>query len=119
MFLIMQIFPRDLYQQNRCFILSQILDLKKLQLNEKSNPSPLIRGEEKTNVLSLMHHTGNKLDEDLEQPVKHPQDLGFDFQQMSFPFSQLEYSLSSSTAGLPPHEESFWQCRSPVQSSQV
>ena len=39
--------------------------------------------------------------------------------RLPFTFSQMENLPSSSNVGLPVPGESFWQCKSPVQSSQV
>lgn len=118
-------------QQNTCFVLQQLLDLNKLQLTDKSDHSLLIHGQVKTDTCFSMHHPTKKFDVNLGQPLQHAEDLHADLQQrdnplqelkseaIPFPFAQLEQSPSSSTAGLPLHGESFWQCKSPVQSSQV
>lgn len=110
-------------QRNNCFILQQIIDLKRLQLNGGSNSSPLIHSEEQNNLSSSMRHHAKKFNENLDQPSQNSRDLGTDVQQRDnsllqelkcddpFPFP---FSPSSSSVG-----EQLWQCRSPVQNSQL
>lgn len=115
--------------KSTCFILHQILDLKRLQLTEGRSPSLLIRGKEQSDLSSSVHHTSGRFDDNLDQSLQHSeitrfrqrdsllQDLKVD--NLPFPLSQLEHMPPSSTAGLPLDTESFWHCRSPVESCQV
>lgn len=117
-------------QQHTSYILQQILDLKRLQLTDESNLSPLIRDQEQLDISSSIHDS-EKFDENIDQHLQQSQDLSTDLQQMDdslqelkadtlpFTFSQQEHLPSSSNIGLPLHGESFWQCKSPVQSSQL
>ncbi|PON87007.1 Zinc finger-domain containing protein [Trema orientale] len=50
-------------KRSNCFILQQIIDLKRVQLNEGSNPSPLINDQEPSNVASSMRHYAKKVNE--------------------------------------------------------
>jgi hypothetical protein len=117
-------------QQHTSYILQQILDLKRLRITDESNLSPLICDQEQLDISSSIH-APEKFDEHIDQHLQHSQDLSIDLQQMDdslqelkadtlpFTFSQQEHLPSSSNIGLPLHGESFWQCKSPVQSSQV
>lgn len=117
-------------QQHASYILQQILDLKKLQLTDGSDLLPLISGQEQMEINSSTQYPPVKFDGNLDQHLQHSQDLSTDQQRGSsvkdlnvdtlpFKFSQQEHILSSSNVGLPLQGESFWQCKSPVQSSQV
>ncbi|KAM2781328.1 hypothetical protein FF1_011119 [Malus domestica] len=117
--------------QEHNFILHQILDLKRLQLAEGNTPSLLIRGTEQIDLSSSVLQTSKRLNVHLDRLLQHSQNSGTKFRQrdslvqelkvdhLSFPFSQMELIQPSSTAGLPLHTESFWQCRSTVQSNQL
>ncbi|XP_070666836.1 putative zinc finger protein At1g68190 [Malus domestica] len=117
--------------QEHNFILHQILDLKRLQLAEGNTPSLLIRGTEQIDLSSSVLQTSKRLNVHLDRLLQHSQNSGTKFRQrdslvqelkvdhLSFPFSQMELMQPSSTAGLPLHTESFWQCRSTVQSNQL
>ena len=127
---------KDQKERNSCFILQQIIDLKRLQLNEgTTNPSPLIHGQEQDSISSSMRHYAKKFNANLDENLTISMDTGSEIQQSDnstsplqglkcddepfpFPFSQLENSPSS-TVGLPLHGEPLWQNRSPAQSSQV
>ncbi|KDP35011.1 hypothetical protein JCGZ_09299 [Jatropha curcas] len=113
-------------QQNNGFILLQILDLKKLQLTEIDNSSPLTCGLEETDVSSSIFESMEKFNDsvDLFQNSQDPgkgdcplQELNADALPSSF--SQPEHLPLSSTAANPLLGESFWQCKSPVQSNQL
>lgn len=130
-FNVLQILQKGEQQKNTSFVLQQLLDLNRLQLTSKSNHSPVIRGQEKTDTSFSLHHPTKKFDENLDQPLQHTEDRHADLQRrdsplqelksdpLPFPFSQMGHSPSSSTAGIPLQGESLWQCRSPVESSQV
>ena len=117
--------------RNSRFILQQIIDLKRLQLTEGSNHSPLIHGQEQSNIASSMRHYAKKVHENLDQTLQDSTEHGTDLRQKEntfrelkcdpfpCPFSQLDHSPSSSNVGIPLHGEPLWQCRSPLQSSQV
>lgn len=99
----------------------QILDLKRLQLTDGSNLLPMIRGQEQTDISSSIHYSP-EFDENLDQHSQLSQDSSLQelkVETLPFTFSQMENLPSSSNVGLPVPGESFWQCKSPVQSSQV
>ncbi|KAB2621130.1 zinc finger protein [Pyrus ussuriensis x Pyrus communis] len=108
-----------------------ILDLKSLQLAEGKRPSLLIHGTEQIDLSSSVLQTSKRLNVHLDQRLQHSQNSGTKFRQrdslvqelkvdhLSFPFSQMEHMQPSSTTGLLLHTESFWQCRSMVQSNQL
>ncbi|KAM2330067.1 hypothetical protein ACFX1X_020949 [Malus domestica] len=117
--------------QENNFILHQILELKRIQLSGGNCPSLLVPGREQSDLSSSVLRTSKRLDVHLDQRLQHSQNAGIKFRQrdspvqelkvdhLSFPFSQMEHMQPSSHAGLPLHTESFWQCRSPVQSNQL
>lgn len=108
-------------QQHSSHIMQQILDLKRLQLTDGSNLLPMIRGQEQTDISSSIHYSP-EFDENLDQHSQLSQDSSLQelkVETLPFTFSQMENLPSSSNVGLPVPGESFWQCKSPVQSSQV
>lgn len=108
-------------QQHSSHIMQQILDLKRLQLTDGSNLLPVIRGQEQTDISSSIHYSP-EFDENLDQHSQLSQDSSLQelkVETLPFTFSQMENLPSSSNVGLPVPGESFWQCKSPVQSSQV
>ncbi|XP_057995596.1 putative zinc finger protein At1g68190 [Hevea brasiliensis] len=113
-------------QQNNDFILQQILDLKRLQLTEMDNSSPVVRAREEMDVSSSIFETLDKLDDSVDH-FRHsqvPGNSGYPLQDLkvdSLPlsFSQPENLPLPSTAANPLLGESFWQCKSPIQSSQL
>lgn len=112
-------------------LLQQILDLKRLQLTDSSDHLPLVRGQEQMETSSSIHYPSVKFDENLDQHLQQSQDLSSDIQQrinsqqdlkenvLSFTFPQQEHLSSLSITSLPLNGESFWQWKSPVQTSQV
>uniref|UniRef100_A0A2N9ICE1 B box-type domain-containing protein n=1 Tax=Fagus sylvatica TaxID=28930 RepID=A0A2N9ICE1_FAGSY len=117
-------------QHHTSYIMQQILDLKRLQLTDGLNLSPLTRGQEQTEITSPIHFSP-EFDENIDQHSQVSQDLSTNLQQrdsslqgikvetLPFAFSQPVHLPSSSNIGLPVHGESFWQCKNPVQSSQL
>lgn len=108
-------------QQHSSHIMQQILDLKRLQLTDGSNLLPMIRGQEQTDISSSIHYSP-EFDENLDQHSQLSQDSSLQelkVETLPFTFSQMENLPSSSNVGLPVPGESFWQCKSPVQSSQL
>ncbi|KAA8532636.1 hypothetical protein F0562_032548 [Nyssa sinensis] len=115
-------------EEKTCFILQQILDLKKLQLTEGKNNTSLTHGQEQT---SSKHDTSWKLDKNLNQHLQHSLGLGTDLQLMGsphkelnvepfpLPFSQLEHLIFSPTVGNPLQGDPLWQSKVPVQSGQL
>lgn len=127
--MILQILNEQTQQQNTSFILQQILNLKRLNLMEGNNHCPSIHGKEQIESSSV-HNPTNKLDETPDQDLQHSQVVANNLQQCGsllqemkvdslLPFTQLEHMPSPSTAGMPFQGESFWQCKSPVQSNEV
>ncbi|KAI9169119.1 hypothetical protein LWI28_007237 [Acer negundo] len=101
-----QVYYEDQQQQNSSIILQQILDLKRLNLTDGKNRLPLIRGQEQTEeTLDSDLHNSQELSTGLQQSDNPLQELKVD--PLLLPFSQMEQG------------ESFWQCKSPVQSSQL
>lgn len=124
-----QILNEQTQQQNTSFILQQILNLKRLNLMEGNNHCPSIHGKEQIESSSV-HNPTKKLDETPDQDLQHSQVVANNLQQCGsllqemkvdslLPFTQLEHMPSPSTAGMPFQGESFWQCKSPVQSNEV
>lgn len=108
-------------QQHPSHIMQQILDLKTLQLTDGFNLLPMIRGKDKTDISSSIHYNP-EFDENLDQHSQLSQDSSLQeikVETLPFTFSQIEHLPSSSNVGLPVSGESFWQCKSPIQSSQV
>lgn len=108
----------------------QILDLERLKLTGRNNQGSLIHKEVQTAIYSNKCNTSGKLSEDLDQHCRHPQGLGIDLQQVErmhseivqpfpLPFTQPEHLNPSPSAGIPLHGDSFWQCKSPAQTSEV
>ncbi|XP_038718184.1 uncharacterized protein LOC120011186 [Tripterygium wilfordii] len=118
-------------QQNACFILQQILDLERLQLNEGNNHPPLICRRERMDIASSTSSTVKELEEYPYQRLQLTKNLyivdqqkesllrGLKTDPFPLPFNQLDHLQSCSTAADSLHGESFWQCKSPVQSSQL
>ncbi|KAK9223166.1 hypothetical protein WN944_011608 [Citrus x changshan-huyou] len=124
-----QILNEQTQQQNTSFILQQILNLKRLNLMEGNNHCPSIHGKEQIESSSV-HNPTKKLDETPDQDLQHSQVVANNLQQCGsllqemkvdslLPFTQLEHMPSPSTAGMPFQGESFWQCKSPVQSNEL
>ncbi|XP_059649668.1 putative zinc finger protein At1g68190 isoform X3 [Cornus florida] len=116
-------------QQNTRLILQQIIDLKRLQLTEDSNPT-LIRGQAQTNISSSEYDKSQNIERNLDQHLQHSLGHGADLLQMDsphqelnvepfpLPFSQLEHLIYPSAVGNSLNEDIFWQCKSPVQNGQ-
>ncbi|KAK4373322.1 hypothetical protein RND71_008706 [Anisodus tanguticus] len=99
-------------RENTSLILQQIIDLERLQLTEGSNN--LTSGESKNNVSSLkngaswdMHNKFDRLQRSL--------DLGPELQDWG---STHESPVAESFPLSLPDGDSFWECKSPVQSNQ-
>ncbi|GKU90256.1 hypothetical protein SLEP1_g4265 [Rubroshorea leprosula] len=117
-------------QKPKAFIFQQILDLKRLQLNEGNSCRPLILEQKQSNKCTSMHNSLKNFDGNVGQDSQNFHDIGTDLHQRgnqlqelevdSFPlgFNHLEHLSSSSTVGMPSQGESFWQCKSPIQSNQ-
>ncbi|XP_059649667.1 putative zinc finger protein At1g68190 isoform X2 [Cornus florida] len=117
-------------QQNTRLILQQIIDLKRLQLTEDSNPT-LIRGQAQTNISSSEYDKSQNIERNLDQHLQHSLGHGADLLQMDsphqelnvepfpLPFSQLEHLIYPSAVGNSLNEDIFWQCKSPVQNGQL
>ncbi|XP_030514334.1 putative zinc finger protein At1g68190 isoform X2 [Rhodamnia argentea] len=115
--------------QSSCFIMRQIFDLRKLQLNEKMDNLPLISDQEQNYLSPSFSHSPRKFNETTDQSLQSCHDLSGerntllrDLNVETFPsaFSTLGNVPSSSTSGNPSpwQSESIWQCRSPSQTSQ-
>ncbi|KAJ4959716.1 hypothetical protein NE237_019626 [Protea cynaroides] len=111
-------------------ILKQILDLERLQLNERTDQSYWIHSKVQFDIYSTGDNDSVPLSEDLDQNCQHSQGLGADLQQMermhhelvkpfTLPLSQMELQNSSLNSGIPLHGDTFWQCKSPAQTTQL
>ena len=121
----MQIYSEGEENKKTSFILHQIRDLERLQLAEGNSPSS------QSDLSSSAHSTWKNLDENRDRHLQLCETTGTNFQlkesllqnseddPLPFPFSQSEHLPSNSTTELPLQTDSIWQCRSPVQSSQV
>ncbi|GLT35070.1 hypothetical protein SLA2020_095530 [Shorea laevis] len=117
-------------QKPKAFIFQQILDLKRLQLNEGDSCRPSIHEQKQSNKCTSMHNSLKNFDGNVGQDSETCHDIGTDLRQScnqlqelgvdSFPlaFNHLEHLSSSSTVGMALQGESFWQSKSPIQSNQ-
>lgn len=125
-----EIYYKGQHQQGTSMILQQILDLRRLQLTEQSDNSSLLCVQEQVDI-SLSKDNTSRKPEDVNQFSQHFDGIGHDLQKMDsprhdfevehfpFPLSQLDHFPSSSSTGIPLHGDSFWQCKSQVQNSQL
>ncbi|XP_030442873.1 zinc finger protein CONSTANS-LIKE 10 isoform X1 [Syzygium oleosum] len=106
--------------QSSCFIMRQILDLRKLQLNEKKDILSLICDQEQNDLSLSFSHSPRKFNETTDQSLQSCEDLSGKVETFPSTFSTLGNLPSSSTSGTPSpwQSESIWQCRSPFQTSQ-
>lgn len=98
-------------------ILQQILDLKRLQLNQGTGTSYLTDQEE-IDVSSFRFSTMWKQQDNLDQHLQHSLDLGSNLESLG---SAPEKSAAESFPSLFSHldGDAFWQCKSPAQNGQV
>lgn len=115
-------------KENTSYIVQQLLNLKKPQPTEDRETFSLIRHQEQTDISSSNSDPlklENNFDQNLQQSNGHGNDLQHsghpqhELEPYSLPFSQLDQLTSSSADGSPLHGDSFWQCKSPVQSGQL
>ncbi|XP_060185053.1 putative zinc finger protein At1g68190 [Lycium barbarum] len=100
-------------RENTSLILQQILDLERLQLTEGSNN--LTSGESKNNLSSLKNGASWDMHNKFER-LQKSLDLGPELQDWG---STHESSVAGSFPLSLPDGDSFWECKSPVQSSQL
>lgn len=100
-------------RESTSFILQQILDLERLQLTEGSNN--LTSGESQNNVSSFKNGTSWNMHSKSDR-LQNSLDLGPELQDW---VSTHESSVAESFPLPLPDGDSFWECKSPVQSSQV
>ncbi|KAK7280414.1 hypothetical protein RJT34_25478 [Clitoria ternatea] len=117
--------------QERQTILQQIIDLKRLQLNEEIDYSAKINRLQEKDLSPPVYHTLKKLDEKFNQQAQNSQDLATNLLEKDCPtvelnpetlpstFSQLDNLSSSSIIDLPLHGELLWTCKSPLRSNQL
>ncbi|XP_027363633.1 putative zinc finger protein At1g68190 [Abrus precatorius] len=117
--------------QERQTILQQIIDLKRLQLNEEIGHSAKINRLQEKDLSPSKYHTLKKLNKKFNQQAPNSQDLATDLLEKDCPimelnpetlpstFSQIDNLSSSSIIDLPLHGELFWTCRSPLRSNQL
>lgn len=98
-------------------ILHQILDLKRLQLNQGTGTS-YMTDQEEIDVSSFRFSTMWKPQENLDQHLQHSLDLGSDLDSLG---SAPEKSVAESFPTLFSHldGDGFWQSKCPAQNSQV
>lgn len=100
-------------RENTSLILQQILDLEKLQLTDGSNN--LTRGESPNNVSSLKNCTSWEMHNKFDR-LQSSLDLGPEL----LDWGSTHKSPVAESFPLPlPDGDSFWECKSPVQSSQL
>ncbi|KAK7343431.1 hypothetical protein VNO77_12175 [Canavalia gladiata] len=117
--------------QERQTILQQIIDLKRLQLNEEIDYSAKINRQQEKKLSPSANHSLKKLDDKFNQQAQNAQDPVTNLLEKDCPiaeqnpetlsstFSQLDSLSSSSIVDLPLHGELFWTCKSPVRSNQL
>nr|XP_016492139.1 PREDICTED: putative zinc finger protein At1g68190 isoform X2 [Nicotiana tabacum] len=100
-------------RESTSFILQQILDLERLQLTEGSNN--LTSGESQNNVSSFKNGTSWNMHSKSDR-LQNSLDLGPELQD----WGTTHESPAAESFPLPmPDGDSFWECKSPVQSSQL
>lgn len=99
--------------ENTSLIIQQILDLERLQMTEGSNN--LTSGESPNNVSSLKNCTSWNMHTKRDR-LQSSLDLGPELQDWG---STHESSVAESFPLPLPDGDSFWECKSPVQSSQL
>ncbi|KAM3270404.1 putative zinc finger protein isoform X3 [Capsicum chacoense] len=100
-------------RENTSLILQQILDLERLQLTEGSNN--LKNGDSQNNVSSLKNCTSWEMHNKFDR-LQSSLDLGPELLDWG---STHESPLSESFSLPLPDGDSFWECKSPIQSSQL
>ncbi|KAG5240427.1 zinc finger protein [Salix suchowensis] len=100
-------------KESTLFILEQILDLKRLQLTDFDNNTPMKCDHKQKNISSMLN-TSNKLDYNLNHS-QHSQDLRI----FALSFSQPEHLPFFSTAANALPGESFWPSKSPIENIQL
>lgn len=128
--LILQMLYNGQQQQDTCFILQQILDLKRLQLTEMNSNSSAIGKQKQMEFSSSTLNSFEELDDKFDQ-MQHLQNFVADISEddcqlqelnsdsLPLPFTQPEKMPLSSTATNALLGESFWDCKSPNLNSQV
>ncbi|KAJ6689626.1 hypothetical protein OIU85_005984 [Salix viminalis] len=116
-------------KESTLFILEQILDLKRLQLTDFDNNTPMKCDHKQKNISSMLN-TSKKLDYNLNHS-QHSQDLVTNLQQadcqlqglkedsLPLSFSQPEHLSFFSTAANALPGESFWPSKSPIENIQL
>lgn len=100
-------------RENTSLILQQIVELERLQLSEGSNN--LTSGESLNKVSSLKNCTSWNMHNKFDR-LQSSLDLGTELQDWS---STHESPVAESFPLPLPDGDSFWECKSPVQSSQL
>nr|XP_027097784.1 putative zinc finger protein At1g68190 isoform X1 [Coffea arabica]XP_027097785.1 putative zinc finger protein At1g68190 isoform X1 [Coffea arabica] len=104
------------HRKNIFHVLEQINDLKRLQLTQGDGKFSFMRSQGEIDMSSFKFHAKRKMHENLDQHLQHALDLGSDLHgshhenPTTEPF-QLAFSQMDG--------DSFWQCKSPVQSGQL
>ncbi|KAH9609047.1 hypothetical protein KSS87_007661 [Heliosperma pusillum] len=112
-------------EQNNCLIMQQILDLKKLQLTEEDEKSPLLHRYDEPGMPSAVDNTSGKLNEGLNDQLQGNKCLANSPQSSDsskvaskgerFTSStQLDHLLGSPSAGDP-----FWPSKNPTDPNQI
>ncbi|KAL3501783.1 hypothetical protein ACH5RR_036232 [Cinchona calisaya] len=104
-------------RENTFHILQQIKDLKRLQRTQGGGTFSFVRGQEESNITTFKCNSEGKFHENLDQHLQHSLDLGSDHNLGSL---QEKPSTEPFQLALPQMDgDSFWQCKSPVQSGQL
>lgn len=105
-------------RENIFHVLEQINDLKRLQLTQGDGNFSFVSSQEEIDTSSFKFHAKRKMHENLDQHLQHALDLGSDLHRLGSPHEnptaepfQLAFSQMDG--------DSFWQCKTPLQSSQL
>ncbi|KAL5828198.1 hypothetical protein ACOSQ4_019995 [Xanthoceras sorbifolium] len=113
-----QVYYDEQQRQNSSIILQQILDLKRLNLADGNNRLPLIHGQEQTEVSSI-YYPSKKPEETPDPDLHNSQELSTGHQQSDNQLQELKVDPLLLPLSQMEQGESFWQCKSPVKSSQL
>ncbi|KAL3510698.1 hypothetical protein ACH5RR_030099 [Cinchona calisaya] len=105
-------------RENISRILQQIKDMKRLQLIQGEGRFSFVRGQVESDMSSFKCNAKGMLQENLVHHLQHSLDLGFDLHHLDSPHDK-QITEPFQLAFTQMDEDSFWQCKSPVQSGQL
>ncbi|CAI9096121.1 OLC1v1032200C1 [Oldenlandia corymbosa var. corymbosa] len=105
-------------QDNAGQIWQQILDLRRLQQNQGGASSSYVICQEENDVSSFKHNSKGQLHVNVNQQSQHSTDLDSDLRDLESSYEKpsaeaFPFVLSQMDG------DSFWQCKSPLQSGQL